>query len=244
MFSLFNSGYFLKEVLPNNYLDIHNHILPGIDDGSKTIEETSWLIEQMQLLNIAAAVATPHTYNGLWNNTSHSIKEAFESATATQSNTSFLRGFASEYMLDKTLVERAENEPLLCIYDSYILVEISFLNYPLDLYELFFGLKEKGYKIILAHPERYLYFHFTINKYKQLKEFGVFFQLNLLSLTGYYGNEVQRVAQKLLDNDLYDFTGTDIHNIKHIHFFAKKKLRYSNKQKLIDLLQKNSIFNE
>jgi tyrosine-protein phosphatase YwqE len=244
MFSLFNSGYYLKEVMPNNYLDIHNHILPGIDDGSKTIEETSLLIDQMQLLNIAAAVATPHTFNGVWNNTSHTIKAAFERATATQSNSSFLRGFASEYMLDKTLVERAKNEPLLSIYDSFILVEIPFLNYPLDLYELFFGLKEKGYKIILAHPERYLYFHFNINKYKQLKEFGIFFQLNLLSLAGYYGKEVQKIAQKLLDNDWYDFSGTDIHNLKHVQFFAQKKLRYSNKQKLIELLQKNWVFNE
>jgi protein-tyrosine phosphatase len=244
MFSFFKSGYLLKDVLPPNYIDIHNHILPGIDDGSKTLVETNQLIDQMKLLNITGAVATPHTFYGHWNNTSHSIKQAFESVIGTDSKSSFLRGFASEYMLDKTLIELVNKESLLCIHDSYILVEISFFNYPLDLYELLFALKQKGYKIILAHPERYLYFHLTMNKYKQLKEFGIFFQLNLLSLTGYYGNAVQKVAQKLLDDDLYDFTGTDIHNVKHIQFFFKKKLRYSKKKKLIELLQKNWVFND
>lgn len=107
---------------------------------------------------------------------------------------------------------------------------------------MLFEIKVRGYKIIVAHPERYLYFHDNIKKYEKLKEYGIYFQLNLLTLVGYYGKEIQKIAEKLSENDLYDFTGTDIHNNSHIDHFINKPICFSNKNKLADLLKNNDVF--
>lgn len=243
MLSLFRSKYYLKDILPDNYIDIHNHVLPGIDDGARTVEETNRLISQMKAINIAGAIATPHTYSGLWNNTSTSIKEAYEIATVPKQNTSFLKGYASEYMLDHKLIQRIKKETLLGLHEDYILIEFHLFSYPINLYEMLFELKLQNYKIVIAHPERYLYFHNSMSKYKKLKEFGVFFQLNLLSLTGYYGKEIQIMAEVLLHNGLYDFTGTDIHNERQIKQLSTKAIPFPKKNILGDLLQNNTIFN-
>ena len=242
MLSLFKSKYFLKDIMPNNYIDIHNHLLPGIDDGAKTIDQTNILIAQMKELNIHSAIATPHTFSAHWDNTPESIKTAFGIATESKANQSFLKGFASEYMLDISLIERVKREPLLCIHKNYILVEFPLFSRPINLYDMLFEIKIRDYKIIIAHPERYLYFHNSIRKYEKLKEYGVYFQLNLLALIGYYGKDVQKIAERLLENDLYDFTGTDIHNEGHIQQFISNPILLSKKNKIADLLQKNSIF--
>lgn len=243
MIAIFKSKYFLNEVMPDNYIDIHNHLLAGIDDGAKTSEETNILITRMKEMNIAGAFATPHTFQGRWNNSKYSIKKAYDSAKETHLNRAFLKGYASEYMLDYTLMLRIKEEKLLCIHDSFLLVELHLINNSMDLYDMLFELKLKEYKIIIAHPERYLYFHNDFRKFNKLKASGVYFQLNLLSLTGYYGKEVQKMAEKLLENDMYDFTGTDIHNEKHIDELTKKPILFSKKNKIGDLLQKNTVFN-
>lgn len=242
MLSLLKTKYYLKDLLPENYIDIHNHLLPGIDDGAKTIEETDYLIMQMKSLNIVAAIATPHTFNGLWDNTSTSIENAYKIAIENNQNKLFLKRYASEYMLDVKLIEKVKNEPLLCLFENYILIEFHLFNYPINLYEMLFELKLKNYKMIIAHPERYLYFHNSINKYKKLKDFGVYFQLNLLSLTGYYGKAIQSMAETLLQNDLYDFTGTDIHNENQIKYLESKPIQIVDKKKMNNLLNKNSLF--
>lgn len=241
MLSLFKSRYYLKDLIPANYIDIHNHVLPGIDDGAKTIEETEILISGMKNINISGAIATPHTFSKYWNNTPDTIKNAYNTTLEIDSHKLFLRGYASEYMLDSSLIERIKNETLLCIQDQFILVELSFLKYPLDLYEMLFELKCKDYKIIIAHPERYIYFHNDIKKFEKLKASGVYFQLNLLSLTGHYGKQIQKIAENLIERDLYDFTGTDIHNEYHITQLAVKSIHF-NKNKIGDLLQKNVVF--
>lgn len=242
MFSLFKSKYFLKDIVPENYVDIHNHLLPGIDDGSKSIEETTILIAGMRELNITGAIATPHTFNGQWDNTPYTIKTAFDIATVNNVKKPFLKGYASEYMLDTSLIEKVKNEPLLCIHENYILVEFNLFSMPLNLYDMLFEIKDRGYKIIIAHPERYLYLHNSFKKYEKLKQYDVYFQLNLLAPVGYYGNEIQKISEKLLENDLYDFTGTDIHNESHIQQLKTKPIISFNKNKIVDLLQKNNIF--
>jgi len=229
--------------MPKNYIDIHNHLLSGIDDGAKTKEETNSLISGMKELNIAGAVATPHTFHGLWNNTTSSIKKAYDTAIATAPNRAFLKGYSSEYLLDATLIERINEEKLLCLVDNYILVELPLFSNPINLYEMLFELKMKDYKIIIAHPERYLYFHNNLEKFSKLKKSGVFFQLNLLSLTGFYGKEIQKMAERLLQNDMYDFTGTDIHRKSHVDELISKPIAFSNKNKIGDLLEKNTLFN-
>jgi len=228
--------------MPDHYIDIHNHLLAGIDDGAKTTEDTYSLISGMRDLNIAGAIATPHTFHGLWDNSISSIKDAHEIAIKTSANADFLKGFASEYFLDTTLMARIKKEKLLCLKDNYVLVEFHLFNNQLNRDEMLFELKAKGYDIIIAHPERYGYFHNDLKKFSKLKESGVEFQLNLLSLTGYYGKEIQNMAEKLLENDMYDFTGTDIHHQKHIDHLTKKPILFSKRNKICDLLKKNDFF--
>lgn len=240
MLSIFKSHYYLKDIIPQNYIDIHNHILPAIDDGAKTIQDTKILISHMKKINISGAIATPHTSSKYWNNTSQSIINAFCTVIESNADKSFLKGYASEYMLDIALMDRLKKEKLLCIMGSYVLIEFSLLNCPINLYEMLFQLKCRNYKIILAHPERYLYFHNDIEKFEKLKDFGVYFQLNLLSLTGYYGKNIQKTAEYLIEKDFYDFTGTDIHNVEQANLFSMKFIHFK-KNKISDLLQKNTF---
>jgi tyrosine-protein phosphatase YwqE len=242
MFSFLKKKYTLPTILPDNFVDIHNHLLPGIDDGAASLEHTSELVIRMQELGIKQAIATPHTFSGCWENSNETISKAFNTAISKVENSDFIKGYASEYMLDNTLIERLQSEPLLCLKEHYILVELSYFNAPFDLYELLFELKLKGYQIIFAHPERYNYFHTDFNHYEKLKNYDLDFQLNLLSLTGYYGPEVLKVARKLLDADMYSFSGTDIHHTRHTHAFGNMPLSFSNTTKLSDLLKKNEFF--
>ena len=108
MLSLFQPKYKLSELIPENFVDIHNHLLPNIDDGAKNVGETTFLIEKMKALNIKNAITTPHTFDGYYNNTKQSIQEAFDLATSIHENANFIKGFASEYMLDDSLIKRAE----------------------------------------------------------------------------------------------------------------------------------------
>jgi tyrosine-protein phosphatase YwqE len=242
MFSFLKTKYYLKDILPKNYIDIHNHLLPGIDDGARTIEETTALIADMKTLNIHKSIATPHTYSSKWNNTSEIIKMAYETAIEDKANRIFIKKYASEYMLDASLMEKIKNERLLCIDDNFLLIEFPLFSIPFNLYEMLFELKLRDYKIIIAHPERYLYLHDSIEKFEKLKDFGVYFQLNLLSLTGYYGKNIYKKSLELLEKNMYDFTGSDIHSSAEINQFETKPLQVRTKSKLDQLLLNNSIF--
>lgn len=242
MFSFLKSKPLLKDLLSDNYIDIHNHLLPGIDDGAANIEETNSLINGMKKLGITNAISTPHTFFGRWDNTAQNIKDANNRYLNEAEDNTFIIRYASEYMLDSRLIERANTEPLLCIKDNYLLVELNLFTCPIDLYELLFELKIKGYKIIIAHPERYAYFHESLKKFERLKEFEVAFQMNLLSLTGYYNKAILKCTQQLLKNGFYDFSGTDIHHSLHVERFKNKPLEFNNQNNLIDLLEANSIF--
>lgn len=241
MFS-FSSNYRLKDIIPSNYIDIHNHILPNIDDGAPNLVHSDRLITAIKKMNIFKAIATPHTYLGQWNNTPITIENAFKLTIENNENFKFLKGFASEYMLNQELIDLAKKERLLCLHENYLLIEIPSRRMQLNLNEMLFELQLLNYKLILAHPERYVYLCEDLTELKKIKSFGIFFQLNLLSLTGYYGNTVTKNAVHLLDNNMYDFSGTDIHNEQQVDNLCNSRIKYTNKKKLIELLKKNSIF--
>lgn len=240
----FSSSYRLKDIVPSNYIDIHNHLLPAIDDGAPNVTHSDRMIKAIKKMNIFKAIATPHTYLGQWNNTPKTIENAFKLTVEDKENFKFLKGFASEYMLDEDLIVLAKKERLLCLSENYLLIEIQPRSLQINLYEMLFELQLLNYKLILAHPERYLNLGSDLTQLKKIKSYGVLFQLNLLSLTGYYGNFVARNAINLLDNDMYDFSGTDIHNEQQVDKLYYSRIKYSNKKKLIALLEKNSIFNQ
>ncbi len=224
MFSLFKSKPKLFKLIPENYIDIHSHVLPGIDDGAKTIEDTRFLLNEMLDFGFKKVIATPHTMKNVWDNSKAIIlqtKAKVEKELSQESNRLQLT-CASEYFLDANFVNQFETESLLTLKENYVLVEMSYLNAPIQLYDILFELQLKGYKPILAHPERYIFFHSNFSEYEKLKKAGCLFQMNLLSSVGYYGKEVSLIAEKLLAKEMIDFVGSDIHHKNHILAFKDK----------------------
>ena len=156
IFNFFKSKPTLKELIPQGFVDIHSHILPGIDDGAQNIKESLKLISEMKKLGFSKFIATPHTYPGVYNNNNNSIKESFNKLNNELKNKNILR-YASEYMIDSYLIEKAAEKSLITIKDNYVLIEMSFISEPINLHEIIFEINMNGYIPILAHPERYIF---------------------------------------------------------------------------------------
>tara|TARA_Y100001978_G_scaffold201611_1_gene220398 strand:+ start:170 stop:895 length:726 start_codon:yes stop_codon:yes gene_type:complete len=216
-FNFLKSKPTLKELIPDGFVDIHSHILPGIDDGAKDVKESMKIISKMKNMGFSKIIGTPHTYPGLYDNTNDSIKKAYEKVKISELGNIEI-GFASEYMIEKSLIEKAKNKSLLCIKDNYVLVEMSYISEPLGLFDIIYEIKVNGYIPVLAHPERYMFIK-NLKEYSKLKKFGCLFQANLLSTTNYYGKYASNMLDKLLKEKLIDYVGSDIHSIKHINAF-------------------------
>lgn len=243
MLSLFKSKPKLFELIPNDYVDIHSHVLPGIDDGAKIMEDTHFLLNEMLDFGFKKVITTPHTMKNVWDNSKVSILEAkakVEKELPVESNRLQL-SCASEYFLDADFVKLFETESLLTLKENYVLVEMSYLNAPIQLYDILFELQLKGYKPLLAHPERYTFFHSNISEYEKLKKAGCLFQMNLLSSVGYYGKDVSAIAEKLLAKDMIDFVGSDVHHKNHIFSF-KDKIIIKSMDKFENAIANNSLF--
>lgn len=244
MLSLFKSksNTILADLIPAGFLDIHSHLLPNIDDGAKNIDDTLFLISEFKKLGIEKCITTPHIMSHVWENTSENILQNLENTKKSiDRTTSFKMTAAAEYMMDERFVKLFQTEKLLTLKDNFVLVEMSYPNMPLNLYEIIFELQVAGYKPILAHPERYNFLHTKTDEFTKLKKAGCYFQLNLLSSTGYYGENVAKCADYLLKNSLIDFAGSDVHHSKHIDSFYKK-IVLKNVSILKEVIQNNSFF--
>lgn len=243
MLSLFKSKPKLAELIPSGYVDIHSHILPGIDDGAKTLEDTEFLLEEMKQLGFTKVITTPHTMKNVWDNTTETIKNAhhFVQDELPELSKKVALNCASEYFLDENLMQLVQRENLLTLKDNFILIEMSYLNAPIQLYDFLFELQLKGYQLVLAHPERYNYFHSNKKEFAKLKKAGCLFQLNLLATVGYYGKNVAETADYLLKEDLYDFVGSDIHHKNHVAAFQNKVI-IKNHKTLEETMTKNVFF--
>lgn len=234
---------FLFDFIPDEYVDIHSHLLPGIDDGAPTIEASEKLINGLESLGFKKFITTPHIISDVWNNTRISIQETEKKTIRNLQipNLDIRFKAAAEYMIDSQFRDLFTEEPLLTLRDNYVLIEMSYLSPPIQLFETLFELQTYGYKPVLAHPERYNFYHNNLNEYIKLKNSGCFFQLNMLSTTGYYGPKVAKVADYLLGNGLIDFIGSDVHHTRHLDYI-RKKVVLKNHQFLNDVFQNNSFF--
>lgn len=204
-------------------VDIHSHLLPGIDDGAKTVEDSLRYIKALQQLGFSKFYTTPHIFMELYPNNPERIEKALNEVRnkATLENLAVDIYAAAEYMMDEQFKQLCQHQKMLVIGKSHILIEMSYAYESPVIEQYIFDLKIKGYTPILAHPERYSYYHRTLDKYYRFKEMGCLLQLNLLSLTGYYGKEVQRIGIKLLDKGWIDVVGTDVHHDRHIATLQK-----------------------
>jgi tyrosine-protein phosphatase YwqE len=200
--------------------DIHSHLLPGIDDGSPDVATSLRLIRGLQDLGYQRFVTTPHIMWDIYRNDADTIAQAYrqlEVGLAANKQNVILHT-AAEYFLDEHFDQMLEKKAsLLTIRDNWVLVEFSFVSPPLDFKEKIFDLQIKGYQPVLAHPERYSYFAAQKEVFDELHTAGCFFQVNLLSLAGYYGKGAQDLAKYFVKKQWIKLLGTDLHHDRHLH---------------------------
>lgn len=196
-------------------LDMHSHLIPGVDDGAKDVEDSLQLISGLKSLGFEHLITTPHTLQDIHPNTKESLTKGHGLLTGKLPEGISLN-LSSEYYLDDQFKEQVNKNAVMPFKGNRLLIEFSQISKPHHLEEDIFDLGIKGYQVVLAHPERYLFFHKQFNYYTRIKEMGVEFQVNALSLTTHYGKGIKAVAEKLIENEMIDFIGTDIHHIKHL----------------------------
>lgn len=214
-----NDSHGIRKVADWSFLgtDMHSHFIPGIDDGAQTVEDSVQLIRQMQTLGYQGIITTPHIKSDHYPNTAVGILHGLEILRNALSDNGIhmpVRA-AAEYYIDDHFMHLLETEPLLAIKGNEVLVELSFLYEPMRFNDILFMIQTKGYRPILAHPERYMFYHDRKQVYRELKDRGCLLQLNLIALAGYYGKAVKGIAEYILKEGLYDYCGTDMHHLQH-----------------------------
>lgn len=243
MLSIFKSKPFLKDLIPDNYIDIHSHLLPGIDDGAQTFEDSLCLTKALQGLGTTQIITTPHIFHNFWENNNQNItaNEETTKKELLKNNIQIPFRAAAEYMMDDYFVKLFQSGELLTLKDNYVLVEMSYINAPIQLYSILFDLQVAGYIPVLAHPERYVFYHYNFEEYKKLINAGCKLQLNLLAVVGYYGDGIAKIAEKLLQKGMYSFVGSDVHHTNHIAAF-NQKIKVKDATPLKELITNNQFF--
>jgi protein-tyrosine phosphatase len=215
--------------------DMHSHLIPGIDDGAKDMEDAIHLIENLVAFGYKHIITTPHIYKELYPNTAAIIIEGREKVRQELQRRNIQVQFdaAAEYFLDEHFMELLEKKELLTWGNNHVLYELSFDSEPYYFKTATFQLQLAGYQPVLAHPERYLYWHERFSNYENVVDKDVMLQLNINSLSGQYGPMVKKMSERLIDAGLISFLGTDTHHQGHVNLWNTVK-RNSHLKKLID----------
>lgn len=242
MFEFFGRKKFLVDYL-DKFVDIHNHILPGIDDGAKNTEDSVALIRGFEQFGVSNFVATPHIMHNFYDNTPETILNSLDNLKGvllSEDIKDVSIEASAEHMIDDNFEVLLEQDQVMPMRKDYLLMEMSFLQPPINFNSAIVKSVEKGYYPVLAHPERYNFIKARSGKYEEYKKQGLLFQLNLLSLGDYYDIDTQKKANKLLENGYIDFLASDVHNQKHL--YALKNITLSNRTlKLILPIINNTI---
>jgi protein-tyrosine phosphatase len=198
--------------------DIHSHLIPNIDDGVKSDEESAEMLRAFANLGYKKVITTPHVMHDHYRNTPEIIRQGLEKikAVAAKENIPLTIEAAAEYYLDEGFSEKLASGKILTINGKYLLFEISYMNPPDNLSQALFDIGIAGFIPLLAHPERYPFWYPKFDEYRRLKDQGVLFQLNIGSIAGYYGAGPKKIAEQLIDENLVDFIGSDLHGDRHL----------------------------
>ncbi|BAF72508.1 tyrosine-protein phosphatase [Sulfurovum sp. NBC37-1] len=217
MFSFFKK----KKVLQRGPLlevDLHSHLIPGIDDGSHSMDESLSLIKGLSALGYKKLITTPHIMSDAYKNGAENInaglKELQEAVKKKEIPVEIEA--AAEYYLDDMFYEELKKPEVMSIRGKYLLFESSYFSKPMQMEEMVFAVGTAGYLPILAHPERYRYIKDPDKEYRRLKELGVLFQVNLNSFGGHYGKNAKALAHFLSEKGMIDFLGSDTHHQKQV----------------------------
>ncbi len=199
--------------------DMHSHLIPGVDDGSPDMATSLALIKKLQALGYSKLITTPHVFQDFYPNNAEVLHAGYAKVKKAlkDNNINVELKVAAEYYLDTHVIDLLEeNVPLLTLSGNKVLVEFSMVTAPLHRDELLFQLRVKGYEPVIAHAERYAYYHQQFEAYQFLHDKGFALQLNLLSFTGQYGSKIKKTAHQLLDKGLVKYLGTDLHHARHL----------------------------
>jgi protein-tyrosine phosphatase len=196
-------------------VDMHSHLIPGVDDGAQNVADSVKLIMSLKDLGFSHLYTTPHTLLDYHPNTKETLEKG-KSQLIGKLPEGISFNLSSEYYLDEGFREQLDANKLMPMPGNRLLIEFSQISRPPELESIIFEIGIKGYQPILAHPERYLFFHNDFAYFQRLKDMGVELQVNALSLTNHYGKSIRKTAEKLIENDMIDFIGTDTHHLRHI----------------------------
>jgi protein-tyrosine phosphatase len=219
MFSFFKKAGKIVPDLSFISADMHSHLLPGLDDGLKTLDETIVFIDELHRLGYRKLICTPHIICDMYPNNPETILSKLELVRSElkKTNIDITIEAAAEYMVDLEMEKSiSSGEPLLTFGNNLILIEMSYIGASPNIEQVIFQLRLKGLQPILAHPERYIYYHYDFENYHRFIDLGCLLQVNLLSLLGYYGKPVKMIAEKLLKSKMIDLLGTDMHHERHL----------------------------
>ncbi len=222
-------------------VDLHSHLIPGIDDGSKSLEDSIQLIRELKNLGFHKIITTPHIMSDYYRNTPEIILSGRDKVREELQRLNIDMPFdaAAEYYYDEYFVDILKSNKVIAINNEYLLFELSYLTKPTGVREIIFEIQLKGYKPLLAHPERYPFY--SLAEYMQLKEAGCLFQMNILSPTGHYGSNAMHNAELLIENQMIDFIATDLHHMQHIRLIRKNAMH---NEKLLDLISFHDLKNK
>jgi len=218
MFGLFKKKKIAPEFNFSNIgTDMHSHIIPGIDDGAQTLNDSIALAKKFKALGFKKLIATPHIMADYFRNTPETINRGLDRLRngLAEIHLDLEIDAAAEYYLDETLEKKIKQKEVMTFGSNYLLFELSYINAPQNLFNIIKLMQDGGYKPVLAHPERYPYYYGSFDSYQQIKETGCMFQMNSIALTGYYGSGAKKVAEEMVENHMVDFIGSDMHHLKH-----------------------------
>ncbi len=199
-------------------VDLHSHLIPGIDDGSRSMEESLSLLKGMEALGYEKVITTPHIMSDAYRNTPEIIARGLNALreAAKDEGIKIEIEAAAEYYLDDGFYDLIEKGKILTLKGNYLLFETSYFAKPIQLEEMIFMITSAGYKPLMAHPERYRYVKDPLKEYSRFKELGVLFQVNLNSFAGHYGRDAKQKVDFLSKEGMIDFLGSDVHHIKQV----------------------------
>jgi tyrosine-protein phosphatase YwqE len=223
-------------------VDIHSHLIPGIDDGSQTMNQTIAMLAKFQELGYKKVITTPHVMSDSFPNTSENILAGLADVRAEIKKVGLTIEIdaAAEYYFDETFVAKIKAKDLLTFGDNYVLLEFAFHSPPQYIDQMFFELQSRGYRPVVAHFERYMYYLGKIDRAIEWRQKGINIQININSLSGHYGPDIKKQAERLIDAGEFDFIGTDCHRIEHL-MLLENSLTSPYIHKIGNYLLKNTI---
>lgn len=242
LFNLFKKNDEARPIFAPLGTDMHCHLIPGVDDGSKCMEETLFCLRTLQSVGYRKVIITPHFQYPRFTNDEDDIVQRYAEVCKAATDAGIdieLGGIGGEYRIDNGFRARLDKPRFLTLNDKYILVELSLHHQMAEADDLLFELQMGGKDIIMAHPERYPYLNIDGPRMEMLLNQGVLMQVNILSLGGFYGDEARRRAFAMIERGWVSFLGSDTHNTLYCQ--ALRDLSHSHK--IARIVEKHPFLN-